>query len=304
MILRSQILDLLLDVNNSAQIPIDKRIDITTEAPGLSPIPSLVNDDDLAGIPPPRTAEGQAIMAELRALLAERTGLSSRSSLPKSLARLNTTVPHLTPESSALPPEMLAHLDPIAPETSPYPYLTPDQLDDYTYDIDVSLGTAPPLPIQFHTQQPDLTTGNHYSPYNWLRRNQPQIFLQDGESSEKSHGKPGALRGAGKRASIPAPSRPDALEIVEEDGLAYEFSLGSTLKGKRKRGPDDDDGGYHPKSGTKEEGSKKKPRARAPKKKVGEDGVETPARKRAKKAKPPTPDPDAHPFGPSKPALE
>ena len=60
---------------------------------------------------------------------------------------------------------------------------------------------------------------------------------------------------------MPGPSKPDALEIVEEDGLGYDPTIGGLepSKGKRKR---DDDGGYHPKSGGPKEGKAKKPRAK------------------------------------------
>jgi hypothetical protein len=303
LILSSQILDLLLDVNNSAQIPVDKRIDVTSEAPGLSPIPSLVSDDDLASLGTLRTQEGQALMAELRSMLAERAATNRASKVPKSLAQIMSTTPHLTSDNPALSREVLTSLEPFPPETVPYSYLSPDQLDDYIYDIDASLGTVLPVPLQFNQPvTPDHAFGNYHSPYNWLRRNQPQIFLQDGEGSEKSHGKPGALRGAGKRASIPAPTRTDALEIVEEDGQGYDFALGgpSTKYGKRKR--DDDDGGYHPKSGTKDENNKSAKKPRVSKKKKGEESAEKEKEKapskRPRKPKAPSPDPDAHPFGP------
>lgn len=304
-----QILDLLLDVNNSAQIPVDKRIDITSEAPGLSPLPSLVSDDDLASIGTLQTPEGQALMAELRTMFAEKAASNNAILPPKSLNHLINTTPHL-PLDHPTARELLTSLEPEPNQTVPYSYLTPDQLDDYLYDIDASLGTVPPLPPQFHPPiQQDLAFGNPNSPYNWLRKNQPHIFLQDGEGSEKSHGKPGALRGAGKRASIPAPSKPDALEIVEEDGQGYDFALGggASTKGKRKRDEDDGSGGYHPKSGRFDEVKAKKPRANAKKRKSdgaglddGEEKVkkEKPAPKRPRKAKIPSPDPGAHPFGP------
>lgn len=240
-------------------------------------------------------------MAELRSMLAERAASQKASKVPKSLAQIMSITPHLTSDNPALPREVLTSLEPFPPETVPYSYLSPDQLDDYIYDIDASLGTILPVPLQFNQPAtPDLAFGNYHSPYNWLHRNQPQIFLQDGEGSEKSHGKPGALRGAGKRASIPAPTRTDALEIVEEDGQGYDFALGgpSNKYGKRKR--DDDDGGYHPKSGTKDENNKSAKKPRVSKKKKGEESTEkekAPS-KRPRKPKAPTPDPDAHPFGP------
>lgn len=156
---------------------------------------------------------------------------------------------------------------------------------------------SPPAPQQ------DLAFGNYHSPYNWLRRNQPHIFLQDGEGSEKGTGKPGALRGAGKRASIPAPSKPDSLEIVEEDGLSYDFNIGgaSASKGKRKRDEDDNSGGYHPKAARAGEDGVRKKRPYVRKKPLEGEGValNVSAKKgKGKKVKAPTPDPSAHPFGP------
>jgi hypothetical protein len=61
---------------------------------------------------------------------------------------------------------------------------------------------------------------------------------------------------------MPAPAKNDALEIVEEDGLGYDPTISGlepAKGGKRKR---DDDGGYHPKSGTPGESKKRKPRAK------------------------------------------
>jgi len=87
--------------------------------------------------------------------------------------------------------------------------------------------------------------------------------------SEKSLVKPGALRGAGKRASIPAPSKADIVEFVEEDGIGYDVSLsGSGLGGsardprgngaaKRKRASEED-AGYRPKGGSSRPNKKKK----------------------------------------------
>jgi hypothetical protein len=290
-------MDLLLDVNNSAQIPIDKRINLSAEHTALAPIPPLINPDDNVRAAELNTPEGQALCNEIRNLVEEREAAKNLSKSSKSLALLMTVQPHLSLSTPGLPPELLSSLEPEAGQPAPISYLTPDQLDDYLYDIDASLGRAPPHPTgPLHTQNPtqhDLALGNPNSVYNWLRKNEPKIFLQDGEGSEKSLGKPGALRGAGKRASIPAPSKPDALEIVEEDGLTYDTSLtGTASKGKRKR--DDDDAGYHPKNGRADEGKVKKPRKK--RESAGESVPKVPKRK--SKPKIPSPDPGAHPFGP------
>jgi IEC3 subunit of the Ino80 complex, chromatin re-modelling len=292
----SQLLDLLLDVNESAQIPVDKRIDLTTDIPALSPIPPLVNNEDLENAAELKTPEGQALYNEIRTMISEKAASSDASKPLKSLAALIAATPHLSSNHPNLPSDLVASLEPEEGQTAPLAYLTPDQLDDYIDDIDASLGLVAPLPPQFqNTPQHELTFGNFHSPYNWLRRNVPQIFLQDGESSEKSHGKPGALRGAGKRASIPAPSKPDALEFVEEDGIGYDAALGGPVhtKGKRKR--EEDDGGYHPKGGRATgEGKAKKPR----KKKNDETTPSTSGRKGKGRAKLSSPATDPNSFGP------
>ncbi|KAH7419984.1 IEC3 subunit of the Ino80 complex, chromatin re-modelling-domain-containing protein [Cadophora sp. MPI-SDFR-AT-0126] len=301
-----QIMDLLLDVNNSAQIPVDKRIDLTPEEDILSEIPPLITEEELESAAGLQTPEGIALYNEIQALVKEQdANLNNASKPPKSLATLMKTVPHMKLGHPGISEESLALLNPIEGQQAPLGYLTADQLDDYIYDIDAQLGTVPTLPPPSPSaSHQDLAFGNYHSPYNWLRRNQPHIFLQDGEGSEKSNGKPGALRGAGKRASIPAPSKPDSLEIVEEDGQGYDFALGggTTSKGKRKRDDDDNSGGYHPSKAVKatEDGvRKKRPYNRKPKPVDGE-APPPPAKKGKGRAKPklPTPDPNAHPFGP------
>jgi hypothetical protein len=254
-------------------------------------VPSLIADDELSKGAELRTEEGRALHAEIRSMLEDRQTTIANPANGKSVAEMMAAIPHLTSTHPEVPPELLESLEPAKGHATPYSYLTLEQIDDYLWDSDALLGLVPPVP---HVPQEAVVFGHHHSPYNWLRRHVPQIFLQDGEGSEKSNGKPGALRGAGKRSSIPAPSRPDALEIVEEDGIGYDFALGgpASTKGKRKR--DEDDTGYHPKSGAK------KPRQPRKKKGEGEEGKPEgkPASVRKKKPKIPSPPPGAHPFGP------
>jgi len=259
-----QLLDLLLDINNSAQIPGNQRIDLAVESPPISALPALVNDTELSTAVKCDTPEGQKVYDEIRTMLDQKILAKKSNQTAKSLAMLSTSTPHRSLATGAIPPELVADLDPGTDGPQPVSYLSPDQIDDYLYDVDVTIG-APLYPtlapaVNGNTlpslSEKELSVRNPNSVYNWLRRHEPKIFLQDGEGSEKSSGKPGALRGAGKRASIPAPSRPDQVEFVEEDGIGYDISLsGSTTKGKRKR---DDDGGYRPKGGASRPYKKKK----------------------------------------------
>jgi len=262
-------------------MPLDMRFDLSTEVPALNPVPPLISDDDLLEASKSSTAEGKALYAEITSLLKERAALEPIPKPPQSLAHLLQTVPHIT-QASPLAAESLNALQPEEGQAAPLGYLTLDQLDDHLYDVDATLGLVPPVPPTLQTPPTqDLAFTNPNSPYNWLRKNVPNIFLQDGEGSEKSHGKPGALRGAGKRASIPAPSKPGALEFVEEDGLEYDASLTAAalkVQTKRKRG-DEDDGGYHPKLGTPADGKGKKPRVARKKKSDTSEETATPTGK-------------------------
>lgn len=86
----------------------------------------------------------------------------------------------------------------------------------------------------------EMALKNPVSVYNWLRKHQPQVFLQDNEGHpEKSSTRPATSR-ASKRASA-VKQEPD---LYDEDGIALD--IGSSSRGKRKR---DDDGGYRPKGG-------------------------------------------------------
>lgn len=206
------------------------------------------------------TPEARAIYEEVQTMIDERdASKKARAKAHKSLMTLTKTTPHLDPLNPQVPPEVLASLRVDEGPLQNYRLLSMDEVEQHLQDYDAKLGIAPslPAPTQPAITPQDLALRNPHSVYNWLRQHKPEVFLQDGEGSEKSSGKPGALRGAGKRASIPAPTRPDVLEFVEEDGTGYEALAPTTTKGKRKRDPDED-GGYHPKSGHVKDGRGKK----------------------------------------------
>lgn len=258
-------MELLLDVNNCAQIPADKRIDLSFETPALADVPALVTSDELTEVAALDNLKGQGVYKDICSIIEEKAAIKATSKPPKSLAYLLNNTHHISTRSPLVAPALLNDLG-VVDGTGPIAYLTADQIDDYISDIDISLG-KPSTTAQPQANPPEnVAHRNPVSVYNWLRRNEPKIFLQDGEGSEKSHGKPGSLRGAGKRASMPMPSHGDALEIVEEDGLGYDPTIAGldpgTAKGKRKR---EDDGGYHPKLGAPD-GKVKKPRVSRKKK--------------------------------------
>jgi hypothetical protein len=101
-------------------------------------------------------------------------------------------------------------------------------------------------------KEKDLQLRNPVSVYNWLRKNQPQVFLQDEDN------KPSRTTGA--RASKRNATRDSIIkqerEMYDEDGIALDVPPN---RGKRKR---DDDGGYRPKGGNSR-GAKRKRESKA-----------------------------------------
>lgn len=213
-LLPSRLLDLLLDVNNSAQIPPEKRIDLSLDPP--SDDDALCLDIDRPSTPPP----GPAPFKSLRKLLQE--------------------VPHHT--FAAAPerfPDLLADLeagrdspaDPAQGQSDPPSFLTADDIDNYIWEIDTRLASEaaaaaagkddsrdgpPPLRVPSpalptlaplahadragggRDAQRDFALRNPTSVYNWLRKHAPKTFLQDGEH-DRENGEDGHGPGSGRR---------------------------------------------------------------------------------------------------------
>ncbi|KAK3294978.1 IEC3 subunit of the Ino80 complex, chromatin re-modelling-domain-containing protein [Chaetomium fimeti] len=197
---KDRLLDLLLDVNNSGQIPPDKQIDLAVDLP--SDDTALFLDFDRPSTPPP----DQTPAKPYKKLLQE--------------------VPHFRFSSAAERfPELLADLeagrdspaDPAQGQSHPPSFLTADDLDNYIWELDAHLanedaaaGTgktdAVPLPTLAplaHADRPnpkdsqrDFAVRNPTSVYNWLRKHAPKTFLQDGEH-DKDGGKEHADEGHG-----------------------------------------------------------------------------------------------------------
>ncbi|KAK3937403.1 IEC3 subunit of the Ino80 complex, chromatin re-modelling-domain-containing protein [Diplogelasinospora grovesii] len=181
---KDRLLDLLLDVNNSAQIPPDKRFDLSLA-------------------PPPSDTDEPALCLDID-LDPPDIGLGC-----KSYKQLLQDVPHKQFASAAERfPELFADLeagrdspaDPNQGQPHPPSYLTADDLDNYLYEVDNRLanvefaktGAMPQLlpslaPIAQHENTPnvkdnrDFALRNPTSVYNWLRKHAPKTFLQDAE---------------------------------------------------------------------------------------------------------------------------
>ncbi|KAK3682155.1 IEC3 subunit of the Ino80 complex, chromatin re-modelling-domain-containing protein [Podospora appendiculata] len=225
---KDRLLDLLLDVNNSAQMPPEKRFDLALDPP--SDPEGLFLDIDRPSTPP--------------------TGVRPA----KSYKQLLHDTPHF-PFASAEErfPELLADLeagrdspaDPSQGQTHPPSFLTADDLDNYIWEIDTRLakkevqetGTMPktlptlaPLarangttssstttngaafslaanikdPLLISSSSRDFALRNPTSVYNWLRKHAPGTFLQDAEAQaddNEPHHPPSSRRTKAERGS-------------------------------------------------------------------------------------------------------
>ncbi|KAI1841169.1 hypothetical protein JX266_012636 [Neoarthrinium moseri] len=227
-----RLMEVLLDINESPQIPPERRVVLDAD-----------NDDD---------TEDEADASEKPS---------------KSLKRLLKEVPHQSfAETAERYPETLEQLQPQDPDLYPTAFLSADDIDNYLAEVDMRLGLkAKPAILPAPTPQKaaaNFALRNPTSVYNWLRRHAPKTFLQDLEKEkdkdkdkdrdhdDKEGGgghkrKSGATRG-NKRQS--AASRREAGESMDwEEEANYDDQPFGSVRGKRKR---DDDGGYRPKGGS------------------------------------------------------
>lgn len=94
----------------------------------------------------------------------------------------------------------------------------------------------------------DMALQNPVSVYNWLRKHQPQVFLQDNELNSERQSRNSTSR-ASKRVSTQIKQE----DLYDEDGIAVE--VGTSIRGKRKR---EEDTGYRPKGGNSRPAKRKK----------------------------------------------
>ncbi|KAI1085302.1 IEC3 subunit of the Ino80 complex, chromatin re-modelling-domain-containing protein [Whalleya microplaca] len=251
-----RLMDMLMDINESPQIPYERRIDL-----GLGADAEEEDEDS--------DATQQPI---------------------KSFKKLEQDVPHDTfAEAVAKFPDIRDDLEPKDPEIHPTSFLTGADVDEYLHELDQHLGlrSRPSLaPSAQGTQRPspaaNFALRNPTSVYNWLRKHAPKTFLQDLEKekdkdkdkhdkhhhkdvddhhSEKGDGpkkrKPAATRTT-KRQSAASRKEKEAAEAMDnwDDDVGYEApATTSAVKGKRKR---DDDPGYRPKGGSSRPSKKRK----------------------------------------------
>lgn len=101
-------------------------------------------------------------------------------------------------------------------------------------------------------REKEMQLRNPVSVYNWLRKHQPQVFLQDNEGHSEKSAKPAPSRSSRRAPASSGPTKQEH-ELYDEDGIALE--VGTSGRGKRKR---DDDSVYRPKGGSSRPSKRKK----------------------------------------------
>jgi hypothetical protein len=298
--LASRLLDILMEINNSPQIPPEKRVDVALPPSSNPNDPVLPIDREYST----KAGDEAAGLKRLEALLKE--------------------VPHLNyGASKECHPASVTDLATSEDNARPANFLSADDIDDYLHLVDSRLEPDRHVPTLAPLAHPNVHPPTHpllknpNSATSWLRRHAPHIFLQGHEPGEGAHpdgeegdrggasgGSGAAAAGAGgeghghgtgrktrggkgerggrastrgkrasgagslSRVSATADRGADVDASMDDDP---DFSSTPVPKGKRKR---DDDGGYRPK------GSGSRP---TKKKRRSEGGEGTPTVRKSKK---------------------
>ncbi|PYI00391.1 hypothetical protein BO78DRAFT_465354 [Aspergillus sclerotiicarbonarius CBS 121057] len=255
-----QLLEVLLEFNDSLHVSPSLRYDLSTPEddsflpPPERDVPKSYSDPDVAS----------SVLQDAKARLAAgRMSSEAYREVEDDVKRGQAFAPQMQytsltkfPHSGPLQPENPDAYNP-AQELG---FLTPEYETEYCLALDAKLGDEEaleqfvciPKKPSLAERERDAALRSHVSVHNWLRQNQPQIFLQDNENaSEKSGSRPSNLR-TSKRA--PALSRKDE-DMYDDDSILETASTSGGTKGKRKR---DEDTGYRPKGGSSRSNRKKK----------------------------------------------
>ncbi|PVI05092.1 hypothetical protein DM02DRAFT_610959 [Periconia macrospinosa] len=264
-----QILDVLLQLNEQVRIPAPLRYDLRTVAETDSTLP-MDPEPIQERLHELRTLlTNGTITAEEYAQKADQLHSSHQIEPMMGLAHLEAAVPH-----STTPPD--PPVDGIDVTDTAPGYMSPNHEEEFLLSTDAALADQNykpdsnelrPLrtvPVHPPPSEKDLTIRNPNSVYNWLRKNQPQVFLQDKDQvnpenvPEKLPARATNTGGRGKRQSAahgtPAPKtdHEDDDAFVPETGTAA-----STAKSRKSKGGEDD-GAYRPKGGSSRPSKRKR----------------------------------------------
>ena len=277
-----QLLELLLDVNDCAKIPLHLKHDLRSPPPSATEVPELEPDDVPASLEEIQQAEaalrearsdfesGQIDPADYEDTEAAITAMITKG---RSLATLSkTSHSHVQDVGPELMPDLYGD--------TPTGYLTPLHAEEYLSGLDTYFHVTgpdnPPVPMRVKPNERDrereVQLRNPMSVQNWLANHRPKELMVEDDAAgaekpaktpRKSPPKPSTSTSNPNRGNTKR-EKPGALlpkaeeEVLDEDGsvvAGVSEEAGGPQK-KRKRGQDDDNA-YRPKGGS----NKKRKRA-------------------------------------------
>lgn len=263
-----QLLEVLMEFNESLYIPPNLRYNLSLPGEASPPL-----TDDEEDVVPPSTYTTTAAKSALKEAQAE---LASGEITADTYRRLEKGVKRSTAFRPAMQYSTLRQIgsrdglslhdrhDEDPAFLLNMNYMTPEHETEYLLAIDAKLGDSKaesllkqlPEKPTISDREREANLQNPNSVYNWLRRNTPQVFLQDNENaSEKGSNQPRPANvRSSKRSSLARPPAKEE-EMYDEDGIAVDVPAPSAAKGKRKR---EEDTGYRPKGGRSSTTRKKK----------------------------------------------
>ncbi|KAK7942998.1 uncharacterized protein PG986_012111 [Apiospora aurea] len=229
-----RLMDMLISINESPQIPPERRIDLSIE-----------DEDD--------ETEDEEVAAQKPT---------------KSLRRLIEEVPHNSFATTVEHyPEVLEDIEPKDPELYPTSFLKADDIDNYIAELDARIGlkAKPAIPLLLlasrvtAAQRPTLLCATPQDLEKEKDKDKAKERERDHDHSEKVDGasrRKSTAKSGNKRQSTA--SRKDPAESMDwEEEAGYDAPSMGSVRGKRKR---EDDAGYRPKGGVSRPTKKRKSR--------------------------------------------
>ncbi|KAL2816310.1 IEC3 subunit of the Ino80 complex, chromatin re-modelling-domain-containing protein [Aspergillus granulosus] len=238
-----QLLEILLEFNDAVHIPPKLRYDLS--APGdeaILPTPerelSPSHDDPVFAVSALKNAKDELAAGQITAESYQKLedGIKRGSAFAPRLRYTDLiNVPHSAPSLEAQNGTGNFSFE------HNLGFFTPEHETEYCLAADAKLGDmsaavqlarAPEKPTLIERER-ELLLRSSVSVHNWLRKNQPNVFLQDNENaSEKSGSRPSNLRTS--KRSAPA-SRKDEDTHDEDSVMADSAPTSGNSKAKRKR---------------------------------------------------------------------
>ncbi|KAF1922981.1 uncharacterized protein M421DRAFT_76564 [Didymella exigua CBS 183.55] len=251
-----QLLDALLDFNDQPRVSARQRFDLSVAAAAAAAADQPTQPADQLADQPADQPCPLKTLAALEAAVPHTT-LADLPALPDGIDLSENAPGYLSPQHEE---EYLLALDQLLQD--------PAYEEATRHHRTLHLGPSqPPL------SEKDLTIRNPDSVYSWLRKNQPQVFLQDKDAphhdnvSEKTAPKAASKKSRPSNMAAGRAGTPASKE--DHDG---EDSVAPEARGKPKKGgADADDTAYRPKGGSSRPAKRKRdpadPDAKAARKK-------------------------------------